>query len=273
MRKCHTEREQQQQQALARLTAAQQQLQTVTLQLHSEQSLLAQRLHELAHTAQCAAVAAANIPVGYVLQVQPVEVAMSAVQAALAYRAQHWQQSDAQLQAARAQCSVAAVELQAAQASTATAAGNYTLCCNAVTQLQERMAAVSQRVTQQSAAVDTAQQHAAAMQAAAAQQLQRAEQLQQCSSGGELNGERIAVTVSVDKRRAKIRAATDAVRRLALDWGVGNEGSSAALQQQLHDATAAFDEKRDAIRALQAAILERTAAQKEQMRDFTSRRL
>jgi hypothetical protein len=205
-----------------------------------EQSQLAQRLHELAHTAHTAALAAANTPVGYGIQVQPVELAMAAVHTALVHRAQHWQQSDAQLQAARAQHTAAVNKLQTAQASAAAAAGNHTECSNNVTHQQQRMPVLTQRVAQQTAAVDAAQQHLTAMQAAAAQQLQHAEHLQQCHSGGEWNGERIVVAMSVEKIRRKIQATKEAVARRALEQGIDGNGASAALQQQLLDAETAY---------------------------------
>eukprot|EP00953_Heterococcus_sp_UTEX-ZZ885_P042065 21412-Heterococcus_DN1.PRE.1 len=266
----HTEREQQQEQAQARVTAAQQQLQTVTLQLHSEQTQLAQRLHELAHTAHTAALAAATTPVGYGIQVQPVELAMAATHTALAHRAQYWQQSDAQLQAARAQHTAAVNELQAAQASAAAAAGNHTQCCDAVTHQQQRMPVLTQRVTQQTAAVNTAQQHVAAMQAAAAQQLQHAEHLQQCHSGGEWNGERVVVAMSAEKIRRKIQATKEAVARLALEQGIDGNGASAALQQQLLDAETAYNEKSNAIATLQRFIKFRSKLKATQMSAFHS---
>jgi hypothetical protein len=266
----HTEREQQQEQGVARVTAAQQQLQTVTLQLHSEQSQLAQRLHELAHTAHTAALAAATTPVGYGIHVQPVELAMAAAHTALVHRAQHWQQSDAQLQAARAQCTTAVNELQTAQASAAAAAGNHTQCCDAVTHQQQRMPVLTQRVAQQTAAVNTAQQHLTAMQAAAAQQLQHAEHLQRCHSGGEWNGERVVVAMSAEKIRRKIQATKEAVARLAVERGIDGNGASAALQQQLLDAETAYNEKSDAIATLKRFIKFRSKLKATQMSAFYS---
>jgi chromosome segregation ATPase len=239
--------------ARAAVAQAQEQLHALLTPLDSSNRLLAQRLQQLVSCADSALLNSLDVQRGHALQLQPVELAMTALQTAIAAGSAQRAQCAAQLQAARAQCTAAAQQLAAAKESTAATATQYRTCKHSVAELQQQMPEVTQRLAYLRGTMQAAQDTVLRRQSRAAKTDRAAQQLQQ-QSGGSAEDQQAALQVSVEHATRQLAIAKGALitaREAQLRANGGAADTKASVQVQYATAVRAHTQKADAVKRLQ----------------------